>query len=102
MKVTIELELPRDADALRKILKALNKKSHADERAKRVQSDNLVRSLGMSTYTTNCLIGAGISTIDQLVTLSDLDLLKLPNFGKKALKETKAALADVDPSLNNP
>lgn len=94
MKVTIELELPRDADLLRKILKTLEKRKQDAERKD-------VRGLGMSTYTTNCLIGADISTIDQLVTLSDSDLLRLPNLGKKALNEIKATLADVGLSLNN-
>lgn len=46
-----------------------------------------------STRTANCLKKQRIETIDELLSLSADDLLKIDNFGEKSLKEIREILA---------
>ncbi|NIA06201.1 MAG: DNA-directed RNA polymerase subunit alpha [Actinobacteria bacterium] len=55
--------------------------------------------LEMSVRAANCLQMAKIHTVQQLVTLSDSDLLKVRSFGKTSLREIKRKLADLGLSL---
>jgi DNA-directed RNA polymerase subunit alpha len=58
-----------------------------------------VLELEMSVRAANCLQMAKIQTVQQLVTFSDSDLLKVRSFGKTSLREIKRKLADLGLSL---
>ncbi|MDE7012361.1 MAG: DNA-directed RNA polymerase subunit alpha, partial [Mailhella sp.] len=58
-------------------------------------NENLFMSiddLELSVRATNCLRGAQIATVGELVQRSENDMLKTKNFGKKSLDEIKALL----------
>ena len=52
----------------------------------------LVTVLDFPARVTNCLQEGGIKYIHQLAALAESDLMRLPNFGKKSLSETKKVL----------
>jgi len=58
-----------------------------------------VAELEMSVRAANCLQVAKIQTVEQLVKLTDADLLKVRSFGKTSLREVKRKLADMGLSL---
>lgn len=65
-------------------------------------SDKLMKSvdhLDLTVRSYNCLRSAGITTVWALVQMRDTDLLRLPNFGKKSLKEISEILGKMDLSL---
>ena len=45
---------------------------------------------------TNCLSGASIETIAELVIMPEIEMLKFRNFGKKSLNEIKAKLDEMN------
>ena len=49
--------------------------------------------LDLSVRTRNCLFNAGLKTVGDLIQKSEIDLLKLKNFGRKCLNEAKEVLA---------
>ncbi len=51
-----------------------------------------IDDLELSVRATNCLRGAQIATVGELVQRSENDMLKTKNFGKKSLDEIKALL----------
>ena len=51
-----------------------------------------IDELEFSVRAHNCLIGAGIKRVIDLVNLSDEDVLKIKNFGRKSLREVKEIL----------
>lgn len=50
--------------------------------------------LGMTIRTTNCLRAEGIHTLRDIVSRKEIDLLKLPNFGRHCLNEVRAVLQE--------
>ncbi len=52
-----------------------------------------IDELEFSVRAHNCLIGAGIKRVIDLVNLTDEDVLKIKNFGRKSLREVKEILA---------
>jgi DNA-directed RNA polymerase alpha subunit len=54
--------------------------------------DVSVEELELSVRSANCLRNKGIETIDQLLTFSEAELLKLKNFGRKNLNEIRDIL----------
>jgi DNA-directed RNA polymerase subunit alpha len=50
--------------------------------------------LELSVRATNCLESEGITTVRELVSRSDEELLEVRNFGETTLKEVKARLAE--------
>jgi len=58
-----------------------------------------VEELGLGVRATNCLENAGIQTVGQLVSLTEWELLRIRNFGRKTLGEIKHALQEVGLSL---
>jgi DNA-directed RNA polymerase subunit alpha len=58
-----------------------------------------VQELDLSVRANNCLESARISTVRDLVTKTDADLLKVRSFGKTSLREVKRRLADMGLSL---
>jgi DNA-directed RNA polymerase subunit alpha len=51
-----------------------------------------IDELEFSVRAHNCLIGAGIKRVIDLVNLSEEDILKIKNFGRKSLREVKEIL----------
>lgn len=54
-----------------------------------------INEIELSVRSTNCLAGAEIETIGELVCLTEKRLLEYRNFGKKSLNEIKAKLIDM-------
>lgn len=52
-----------------------------------------IDELEFSVRAHNCLVSAGIKKVIDLVNLSEEDLLKIKNFGRKSLKEVKEILS---------
>jgi DNA-directed RNA polymerase alpha subunit len=47
----------------------------------------------LTLRTSKALLAAGVTTREQLAEMSDADILKTPNLGRKALVEIRDALA---------
>lgn len=58
-----------------------------------------INEIELSVRSTNCLNGADIETIGELVVMSEPKLLQFRNFGKKSLNEIKAKLSEMGLSL---
>lgn len=59
--------------------------------------DILNKKIGVLNLTArahNCLLADNVTTIAELVAKSENDLLKVPNLGRKSLKEIKQSLKD--------
>ncbi|NGX30979.1 MAG: DNA-directed RNA polymerase subunit alpha [Chlamydiae bacterium] len=54
-----------------------------------------VGEIELSVRSTNCLAGAGIETIGELVLMPEPELLKFRNFGRKSLTEIKQKLHEM-------
>ncbi len=61
--------------------------------------DRSVEELELSVRSYNCLKNANITTIRELVTKSEQEMLKTKNFGRKSLNEIKEILAAMGLSL---
>jgi len=61
-----------------------------------------ISDLELSVRASNCLESARITTVGELVTKTDADLLKVRSFGKTSLREVKRKLADLGLSLGMP
>ena len=51
-----------------------------------------VKELELTVRSSNCLVGANIQSIGELVSQTETDMMKFRNFGKKSLDEIKAIL----------
>ena len=58
-----------------------------------------IDELDLTVRTYNCLSRSGIKYVSQITQMTENDLMKLRNFGKKCLKEIKAILKNSDLSL---
>jgi DNA-directed RNA polymerase subunit alpha len=58
-----------------------------------------ISELDLSVRASNCLESAKISTVSDLVQMSESDLLKVRSFGKTSLREVKRKLADLNLNL---
>ncbi|MEZ5315464.1 MAG: DNA-directed RNA polymerase subunit alpha [Chlamydiales bacterium] len=58
-----------------------------------------INEIELSVRSTNCLNGANIETIGELVVMPELKLLQFRNFGKKSLNEIKAKLTEMELGL---
>ncbi len=79
--------------------------SGAEEAASEIDED-LQRKLNMSIHeldltvrASNCMEGAKIETVGELVSMAEIQLLELRSFGKTSLREVKRKLADLGLSL---
>jgi DNA-directed RNA polymerase subunit alpha len=52
-----------------------------------------IEELEFSVRAHNCLIGAGVKRVIDLVNMSEEDILKIKNFGRKSLREVKEILS---------
>ncbi|MGH7708410.1 MAG: DNA-directed RNA polymerase subunit alpha [Vulcanimicrobiaceae bacterium] len=60
-----------------------------------------VETLNLSVRSFNCLKRAGISKVSELLDLSEDEIIKMRNFGKKSLDEIKQVLAERDLALRS-
>jgi DNA-directed RNA polymerase subunit alpha len=58
-----------------------------------------INEIELSVRSTNCLAGANIETIAELVVMPESEMLKFRNFGKKSLNEIKSKLEEMGLSL---
>jgi DNA-directed RNA polymerase subunit alpha len=58
-----------------------------------------VEELELSVRSSNCLKNANIKSIADLVTKSEVDMLKYRNFGRKSLNEIKEVLSEMGMGL---
>ncbi|MBI2743897.1 MAG: DNA-directed RNA polymerase subunit alpha [Chlamydiales bacterium] len=58
-----------------------------------------INEIELSVRSTNCLAGANIDTIAELVIMPESEMLKFRNFGKKSLNEIKSKLEEMGLSL---
>ncbi|HEY2811161.1 MAG TPA: DNA-directed RNA polymerase subunit alpha [Rhabdochlamydiaceae bacterium] len=58
-----------------------------------------INEIELSVRSTNCLSGASIETIGELVVMPESEMLKFRNFGKKSLNEIKLKLEEMGLSL---
>jgi DNA-directed RNA polymerase subunit alpha len=58
-----------------------------------------VESLNLSVRSFNCLKRAGISKVSELLDLTEDEIMKMRNFGRKSLDEIKQVLAERGLSL---
>jgi len=61
--------------------------------------DRSVSVLNLSVRANNCLEASGISTLRELISRSELDLLRFRSFGKTSLHEVQRKLVDIGLSL---
>ena len=57
--------------------------AHPNEDWKNVR----LSDIDLSVRTSNCLYRMGLATLGELASLSDVELLRQPNFGRKSLNE---------------
>lgn len=77
-----------------------NDKKDADERERLRKLLNMsVNEIELSVRAANCLNNANISTVGELASKTEADMLKYRNFGKKSLIEIKAKLVSLGLSL---
>ena len=75
-------------------------KKDADERERLRKLLNMsVNEIELSVRAANCLNNANISTVGELASKTEADMLKYRNFGKKSLTEIKAKLIQMGLSL---
>ena len=75
-------------------------KKDADERERLKKLLNMsVNEIELSVRAANCLNNANISTVGELASKTEADMLKYRNFGKKSLTEIKAKLVTLGLSL---
>jgi DNA-directed RNA polymerase subunit alpha len=58
-----------------------------------------ISEIELSVRSTNCLAGANIATIGELVVMPEYEMLRFRNFGKKSLTEIKQKLSEMGLSL---
>jgi DNA-directed RNA polymerase subunit alpha len=58
-----------------------------------------IHELELSVRSNNCLEGAQVETVGELVNMTEQDLLKIRSFGKTSLREVKRKLEDLQLSL---
>ncbi|MGH7728468.1 MAG: DNA-directed RNA polymerase subunit alpha [Vulcanimicrobiaceae bacterium] len=61
-----------------------------------------VETLNLSVRSFNCLKRAGISKVSELLDMTEDQIIKMRNFGKKSLDEIKAVLAERGLALRSP
>jgi DNA-directed RNA polymerase subunit alpha len=61
-----------------------------------------VETLNLSVRSFNCLKRAGISKISELLDMTEDEIIKMRNFGKKSLDEIKQVLEERGLSLRQP
>ncbi len=63
--------------------------------------DIRLSDINLSVRALNCLRQKGLTTLAELASLSDAELLKIPNFGKRTLREVRELLSSTKDELTN-
>ena len=58
-----------------------------------------IEELDLSVRAYNCLKRAGINTVEELTKMTEEDMMKVRNLGRKSLEEVQQKLAEVGLSL---
>ncbi len=66
--------------------------AHPNENWKSIR----LSDIDLSVRTSNCLYRMCLATLGELASLSDVELLRQPNFGRKSLNEVKALLSSTE------
>ena len=66
--------------------------AHPNEAWKNVR----LSDVGLSVRLSNCLINMGLTTLGELASLSEVELLRQPNLGKKSMNEVKELLSSIE------
>lgn len=77
---------------LREIIIEREKEEPEDKKKLKKTLDIKISELELSVRAANCLKTAGIETLGDLVQMTEHEMLKFPNFGKKSLQELSAIL----------
>ena len=77
---------------LQSLMKKINLETGKIERS--------IDTLPITVRATNCLKSENITTVEQLISMSHLDLMRIPNLGKNSLKSITSALEESGLSLN--
>ena len=94
MKVTIELE---SWEELQKYNQLFSYKANESS----LLLSEPIDELGLTVRSYNCLRNQEIETIGQLCDLSETNLMRVVNLGRKSIFEIKKALLDRNLSLSN-
>lgn len=78
-------------DAPAKIIEALSTLHETPFPKKNLPED--IKEWSISIRTANCLHYADVRTLSELLSLTESELLKTPNFGRKSLNELKQYIA---------
>jgi len=71
-----------------------NKKA-IDAIKEKLKEAKKIEDLDFTVRTFNCLKGANLNTIEDICNMTQNELLKIPNFGRKALNEVKEKLREL-------
>ena len=85
--IDILIELGKTVEKAKTLLDMLIKMSFD-------QFQTSISEMGFSNKTKNILLRSGFSTLGDLLEADNVDLLMLPNFGRKALNEVNEKLAE--------
>jgi DNA-directed RNA polymerase subunit alpha len=78
-----------------------NQKNRADDELQRLL-DRPIAELELSVRARNCLDSANLTSLRQLVSMSESEVMKLKNLGKTSLTEIKSRLAEKGLALGMP
>ncbi|MBO8441378.1 MAG: DNA-directed RNA polymerase subunit alpha [Firmicutes bacterium] len=70
-----------------------------EETVKEKMLEMTIEELDLSVRSYNCLKRAGINTVQELADMTEADMMKVRNLGRKSLDEVKEKLAELDLSL---
>lgn len=79
-----------------------NRRKMLDEAKTKVLEGLTLEDLSLSVRTLICLRNAGLTYASQLSGVSEMDLLRIKNFGRKSVAELKEVLAEVGIQLKSP
>jgi len=60
-----------------------------------------IEELDLSVRSYNCLKRAGINTVQELITKTEEDMMKVRNLGRKSLEEVQEKLEELSLGLRN-
>ena len=86
ISITIDPAIPEDVERLGDLYDQLSKKNRELKMV-------AVRDLALSNRTYRCLEAEGVHTVEDLIAMSAVDLLKTPNIGRKSITEITDELA---------
>lgn len=81
------------------VIKTVDETAEKEEASEDNSSNVSVEELELSVRSYNCLKRANINTLSDLLTLSDIDLMNIKNFGKKSAEEVLDKLEEMGYSL---